>query len=224
MLRYVLLLGAALSLGGCDNGDTTVGLGGGSAYSKVNGTVKVPAGEHAGAVGTVNGTVQVGENAVVGSVHSVNGEIELAAHASADSISAVNGEVTLADGARVAGGITTVNGSIELKGADVAGMVKNVNGHMVLEGAHVAGGLHTIAGDIDISGSSRVEGGILVKKETGWFNNDRRKPRIIIGPGAVVSGELRFEREVDLYVSDQATVGAITGATPVHFSGDKPPA
>jgi hypothetical protein len=43
------------------------------------------------------------------------------------------------------------------------------------------------------------------------------------GPGAIVSGEPRFDREVKLYVSDRATVGSITGATPIPFSGDSPP-
>jgi hypothetical protein len=35
---------------------------------------------------------------------------------------------------------------------------------------------------------------------------------------------LRFEREVQLYVSDRATIGTVSGATPIPFSGDKPPA
>jgi hypothetical protein len=45
----------------------------------------------------------------------------------------------------------------------------------------------------------------------------------VIGPGAVVEGDLRFERDVRLYVSDQATVGPISGATAIRFSGDRPP-
>jgi cytoskeletal protein CcmA (bactofilin family) len=49
-------------------------------------------------------------------------------------------------------------------------------------------------------------------------------PTIIIGPGAEVQGELRFERNVHLFVSDHATIGLVTGATAVTFSGDSPPA
>jgi hypothetical protein len=71
-------------------------------------------------------------------------------------------------------------------------------------------------------GSSRVEGGIRVEKPSGFsFNNN--EPVIIIGPGAVVQGELRFERKVTLYVSDKATVGTVIGATPIRFSGESPP-
>ena len=46
---------------------------------------------------------------------------------------------------------------------------------------------------------------------------------IVIGPGATVNGELRFEREVNLYVSNRASVGSVTGATAIPFSGDLPP-
>jgi hypothetical protein len=38
-----------------------------------------------------------------------------------------------------------------------------------------------------------------------------------------VKGELKFERKVRLYVSDRATIGTVTGATPVPFTGDNPP-
>src|SRR5439155_163288 len=84
-----------------------------------------------------------------------------------------------------------------------------VNGSITLKTAHVGGGLSTVGGDIDLSGESRVEGGILVQEPGGWFGGSSsraRKPRIVIGPGAVVQGNLRFEREVELYVSERATV------------------
>lgn len=217
-----LLVVLTATLAGCDNGDVTAGREG---AKTINGSVHVAAGEHAGAVGTVNGSVDVAPNAVVGSVHSVNGAIDLASHTTAKSVSAVNGGVTLGDGAHVTGGVTTVNGAIRLNtGAEVGGAVKNVNGHIALTGAHVAGGLRTVGGDIDIGADSHVEGGILVQKGSWFGSADSHKPRIVIGPGAVVQGELRFEREVQLYVSEKATVGTVRGATPIAFSGDKPPA
>jgi hypothetical protein len=108
--------------------------------------------------------------------------------------------------------------------ADVGGPLSNVNGRIALNDAHVAGGLRTVNGDIDVGAGSHVEGGILVKKGGGsWFSFTEHKPRVVIGPGAVVQGDLRFERAVDLYVSDSATTGAITGATAVRFSGANPP-
>jgi hypothetical protein len=38
----------------------------------------------------------------------------------------------------------------------------------------------------------------------------------------VVDGTLEFEREVELYVSETATIGEVKGATAVRYSGDEP--
>jgi hypothetical protein len=38
-----------------------------------------------------------------------------------------------------------------------------------------------------------------------------------------VQGNLKFERPVDLYVSDKATIVPVEGAKPIAFSGDAPP-
>ena len=158
----------------------------------------------------------------MGAVSDVNGPIQLGAHVTAASAGTVNGPVTLREAARVSGGVETVNGAITLgPGAEVGGAVKNVNGHIVLNGAHVGGGLRTVGGDIDVLGGSHVEGGIVVEK-AGWFSTELKKPRIVIGPGASVQGVLHFERPVQLYVSDKASIGAVSGATPVVFSGEQP--
>lgn len=223
-MRRYHAFAAFLLLTGCYNmpGDVTAG---DSGANTVNGSIHVPAGSHSGAVGTVNGSIHVDDNAVVANASTVNGSISLGAHATADALTTVNGAITLGDGAHVTREASTVNGAMTLKsGADVGGVVANVNGRIELSGAHVAGGLRTVDGDIDVSGGSHVEGGILVKHSNpGLFSWGTHKPRVVIGPGAVVQGELRFERAVDLYVSDQATTGTVTGATAIRFSGDKPP-
>ena len=221
---FSLLLLATAALAGCNgspNGDVTAGQGD---AQTVNGSVRVPAGQHSGAVGTVNGSVDIGDNASVRAARVVNGPIEMGAHASAESLTAVNGAIEVASGGQISGAIKSVNGAVSLSGADVTGSVTNVNGHIVLTDAHVGGGLRTITGDIDVKGNSRVEGGILVEKPvTSFFNTDSaRKPRIVIGPGAVVQGNLKFEHEVELYVSDKATIGPVEGAKAIMFSGDQP--
>lgn len=219
---------AVLAVAGCGfggpNGDVTAGQSG---ANTVNGSIEVPEGLHSGAVGTVNGSIHVEDNASVSQASTVNGSIDLGAHAAADSITAVNGGVHLGDAARVAHAISTVNGGVNLgQGAEVGGAVGNVNGHIRLNAAHVAGGLHTVSGDIDVNGASRIEGGILVERSnSGFFNFSfySHKPRIVIGPGAVVQGTMRFDREVQLYVSDKATVGPVEGAKAISFAGDRPP-
>lgn len=225
MPRYYFPLAALLALAGCYNmpgGEVTASSGG---ANTVNGSIQVPAGTHSGGVGTVNGSIRIDDNATVASAGTVNGSVALGAHAAAESVATVNGSITLGEGAHVTHDVTTVNGSMTLKdGADVGGPLANVNGRIALNDAHVAGGLRTVNGDIDVGGGSRIEGGIEVKKGGGsWFSFGTHKPRIVIGPKAVVQGELRFERAVDLYVSDSATTGTITGATAVRFSGASPP-
>ena len=64
----------------------------------------------------------------------------------------------------------------------------------------------------------------MIEKSTGLIQSGTNVPRIEIGPGAAVRGELRFEDEVKLYVSDQASIGRVMGATPILFTGEAAPA
>lgn len=190
---------------------------------KINGAVRVEAGQQAGDVSTVNGSVHVGDRAVVQKASTVNGSVELGSHAQATEIGTVNGSATLGAGAKVSGNVGTTNGAIRLgRGADVAGKAANVNGGISLDAAHVGKGLSTVSGDITVGANSRVEGGILVEKPSGWFNGNNRPPRVVIGPHAIVQGTLEFRREVILQVSDSAQIGPVKGATPSKFSGEMP--
>ncbi len=194
----------------------------GEDISKLNGSIRVEDGRTVGDLDTVNGSIRVGDNVNAEDVETVNGSIEIGHGASLKSVGAVNGRISLGERVRVEGEVEAVNGSIRIgNGSDIVGRLSNVNGAIHLDAAHVGGGIETVSGDIDIGGGSRVEGGLLVNKPSGWFNNSR-PPRIIIGPDAVVQGKLEFRREVELHVSDSATVGEIVGATPKRFSGDKP--
>ncbi len=191
---------------------------------KVNGSVRVEAGQQAGDASTVNGAVRVEDGATVRKASTVNGKVELGDKARASEIGTVNGAVTLGAGSQVTGELETVNGNIHLgKGAEVGGRASNVNGAITLDGAHVAGGLGTVGGDITVGAGSRVEGGIVVDKPGGWFHfGQQRPPHVVIGPHAVVQGTLDFRREVVLQVSDSAQIGRVKGATPVKFSGNQP--
>jgi acyl-[acyl carrier protein]--UDP-N-acetylglucosamine O-acyltransferase len=215
MRRTLISLLIALSVSGAALADDDI--------SKVNGTAQVEAGQHAGDVHSVNGSVRIGDNAVVHKASTVNGAVELGKSATATVVKTVNGGVTLHGNARVADEVQTVNGRVLLeRGADVKGQLSNVNGEISLDGAHVGGGIETTNADVTIGEGSKVEGGLLVKKPNNWFHSNDRNPKIVIGPHAVVQGNLTFERDVDLYVSDSATVGKIQGATPKKFSGNAP--
>lgn len=222
----MILAGLAALAGGCGNavnGDVTATREGGST---VNGAIRVPAGQQVGPVSTVNGSITIENGATAGAARAVNGEIKVDTHATVESAASVNGSVILGDSAHVKADVKSVNGEIELqKDSEVSGSVSTVDGAISLTDARVGGGLRTVAANIDIMGSSHVDGGILVEKNTGatFQATSTSRPRIVIGPGAVVQGDLTFKREVQLYVSDKASIGPVVGATAVVFSGDKPP-
>lgn len=192
---------------------------------KVNGSIHVPDSATVGKLSTVNGSIHVGDGAHAAGATTVNGSIHLGANATIDALDTVNGGIHVGAGTKIAKTIEAVNGSITLAtGADVGGKVSNVNGGIALTAAHVGGGIETTSGDIDVGANSRVEGGILVNRDNSWFHfGVSRDPRVVIGPHAVVQGDMVFKRTVQLYVSDSATVGKIDGAKAIAFSGDKPP-
>lgn len=220
-VMYSLFTALALTaaLAGCSESSD------GDESTKINGSIHVAAGKQPVAVTTVNGSIRLDENAAVTSVTTVNGSINLGDHATAASLTSVNGAISVGKGARVAGSASSVNGELTLKeAAEITGSLSNVNGKITLAAAHVGGGIKTVNGNMGITGASHVEGGILVQKPSGELLQMLHDvPRIVIGPGAVVQGELRFERTVKLYVSDKATIGPVTGATPLPFSGETPP-
>lgn len=192
--------------------------------STVMGSITVSDGEHRGDLATVNGSIRIGEHAVVGHAQTVNGSVTLEARATAADVRTVNGAVRLDEGAQVSGGARTVNGALSLgKDAGVTGTLANVNGSIRVGAAHVGGDVETVTGGIEIGPDAHVDGGVIVHKEHSSDSDTRSPPRIVIGPGSVVKGPLRFERPVALYVSDRATIGPVEGATPIKFTGDHPP-
>ncbi|WP_206606130.1 hypothetical protein [Steroidobacter cummioxidans] len=207
----------------------------GQNISKINGSIRVESGRQVGSVETVNGSIRledsvqagdietvsgsidIGRDATVGDIETVNGGVTLGRNTKADSIQVVNGRLRLDEQVEVRGNVTNVNGGITLaKGARIGGHLENVNGNIEVQGATIGAGIRTTTGDIEIGSGSRVDGGIHVAKpnSVGIFSN-KRKPRITIGPDAVVNGTLKFDREVELRISDRATVGKIVGATPI---------
>jgi DUF4097 and DUF4098 domain-containing protein YvlB len=216
---FFTALALIVSVSGCGESND------GDESTKVNGSIHVPAGKAPGAVATVNGSIHVGDNAAITSATTVNGSVHLGDHATATSLNSVNGSIALGTGAHASGSVSSVNGELTLAdGAEISGSLSNVNGKITLTAAHVAGGIKTVNGSMNITGASHVENGILVEKPSSELVQlTRSVPRIVIGPGATVQGELRFERTVQLYVSDKATVGTVTGATAIPFTGETPP-
>ena len=218
----VLAYSAAVSIGLCAVAADTARAEEGH-ISKVLGSIDVAPGEHTGDVTTVNGSIHIGADAVVGRTSTVNGGIHLEPRVTATEVTTTNGGIELGEGGRVTSDIHTVNGGLHIhNGADVVGDVSNVNGGIHVAGAHVGGSITTTTGGIDLGPNAHIDGNVTMERDHGWHFDSERVPRVVIEPGTVVKGTLRFERKVVLYVSDRATIGTVEGAQPVKFSGDHP--
>ena len=197
--------------------------------TSVNGSVTV--GDNAivtGDVSTVNGAVRVGSGARINEASTVNGSLKVSRNVEADNLSTVNGSVTVGESSIVGGSVEAVNGRISIeKGTSVGNGVGNVNGDISLKGASIGGDVSTVSGNILIDEGTIVDGDVIVEKPGGWnWGKKSRKPRIVIGPGSTVKGVIKLEREVELFISDSAEVGGVSGEMSmedaVRFSGDKP--
>ena len=214
----------------------------------VNKSVKIADGETSGGTSSVNGSIYVGRAAVVnGDLSTVNGRIRVEADARvedlstvngglrvdsgviADDLSTVNGAIDIAQNVTINGAIETVNGQIDIdSGSKVARDVSNVNGRILLKASAVGGDLSTVSGDIELADASEVGGDVIVEKSHGWNWNHGKSsiPSVVIGPGSRVHGALRLEREVQLFISDSADVGSVTGVMSLsdatRFSGEHP--
>ena len=197
--------------------------------SSVNGSITI--GEDAiitGSVETVNGTIRIGDNARLKDAETVNGSIRVGSGVTADDIGSVNGSIRLGENVTVDGEVSVVNGKISLdKGTTVADDVSNVNGEITVAGAEIGGDLTTVNGDVSLQDSATLKGSLIVKKPSGWgWNRKQRKPKIVIGPGSRVLGDIELEREVELYISESAEVRGVTGEMSiddaVRFSGARP--
>jgi hypothetical protein len=199
--------------------------------SKVNRSVSVENGGRAGDVESVNGSVTIGDDAIVETAETVNGSVRIGANSQAESLETINGSIGVGAKTVVSDGIETVNGAITLA-ADAAslGKIETVNGRIELgDRAQAGDGIELVNGDVELKSAARVRGDIVVRKPSGngWFNKNNKTPRVILGPNAVVDGNLVFEREVELYMHETAKLngqqnGPLAGGKVNRFSGSAP--
>lgn len=217
MRRTVLFLAFALAA------STTFAHDQGGDVSKVNGSIHAESGQTYGDLDTVNGSIHIDSGANVGDVETVNGSISGEDKAVMASASTVNGAIRLGEQSRVTGKVETVNGAVTVgKLSELGDDLSTVNGKILIYQSNITGDVSTVNGDITVGTHSHIHGGITVDKPTGFSWGKQRKPRILIGPNAVVMGELVFKREVELIVHSSAKIGKVTGAT-VQTYTDKVP-
>ncbi|MEX2125130.1 MAG: hypothetical protein WD795_14650 [Woeseia sp.] len=198
-------------------------------HSTLNGSITV--GSEAivnGDLETVNGAIRIDDNARIEVAETVNGSVRVGSGVSARGLSSVNGSISVGENSTIDGEVDVVNGRISLTpGSSVSSDVSNVNGEIEISGAGIGGDLTTVNGDVTLSGNATLTGDLVVQEPNGGnWSTSSRKPRIVIGPGARVQGEIRLEREVELYISETAEVGGVSGVMTlddaVRFSGERP--
>ena len=226
----ILLLCLAVASAGAVDMNKSIKIKDGSetgGQSTINGSITVGSDATvSGSLETVNGTIRVGKNSRIEDAETVNGGVRLDDGVTTRDVSSVNGSVRLAENVTVEGEVSVVNGKIDLdRGSKVSDDVSNVNGEISVSGADIGGDLSTVNGDVSLSDSAVVRGDLIVEKPHGW-KSDNRKPEIVIGPGSRVEGELKLEREVELFISETAEVGGVSGAMgiedAVRFKGKRP--
>ena len=213
----------------------------------VNKSIKIGAGEESGSQSTVNGSISVGNQAVVdGSLETVNGtiridddvrltdastvngSIRIGSGVSAIDVESVNGSIRIGDNVVIDGEVSVVNGKITIgQGSSVADGVSNVNGELRIVGSDIGGDMTTVNGDVWLTDNATLRGNLVVEKPGGWgWGRKRNKPKVVIGPGARVLGTIEAEHAIELYVSESATIGRVTGEIDendiVRFSGARP--
>jgi len=197
--------------------------------STVNGSITVAADAVVtGDLDTVNGSIRIGRGARLENAATVNGGIKVADSAQTEDLDTVNGAVRVGESVTVDGDIDAVNGAITVGiASSVAKGVSNVNGEITLNGSTIGGDVSTVKGDVSVINGATIKGDLIVKKpgKLGWLEK-KRKPKIVIGPGSSVEGTIELQYEVELFVSETARVGSVSGVMnidqAVRFSGERP--
>ena len=192
---------------------------------RISGDITAEAGQRYGDLETVSGDIGIGDRARLEDASTVSGDIQAGDGVQAESLSSVSGDVRVGQQARISGDLESVSGDVFVdRGSQVGGGIETVSGDIGIVGTLLDGGIETVSGDVTVGVGSHVKGSLRVEKPDGvGISFGRHKPRIVIGPDAVVDGPMVFEREVVLYVHDSARTGAITGATAIRFSTPTPP-
>lgn len=173
--------------------------------SSIHAPIVLRPGARLGAADGVHSSISVGPGAWLGNGESINGKIQVCSEGRTGPLTTVNGAILLLPAAQVDGDIETQNGAIEAEAATIRGSLRGGGGDITLRGTQVTG-------DIRIGPArKRLFGG-----------GNKALPRIVLGPGAVVEGDLVFEREVELFVHVDAKIGEVAGAVAKPFTDRLP--
>ena len=204
MGRWVGLCALVLATSACAGVDVERVNDPSADFELINGAIRIGPNSQVGSLETVNGSIAVGDRCQVKGIEVVNGAITLGDHVEAGDIESVNGGITAGAALRVDAGIESVNGDIQLgPGARVRGGIETVNGQISFENARIEGGIETVNSSIDTGANSVIVGDIVYERPEGQL---RSVPRLVIGPGTRVEGDVRLDREVAVSIHETARI------------------
>ena len=194
-------------------------------YDTVNGSIKVGHNANVGDLSTVNGSVKVASSSTVGSAETVNGSVIFEKDVTAESAETVNGSIKLGENCKIEKDVETVNGSITANSkCDIGGDFQTVNGKLTAINTEILGNIETVNGKVFLLEGTIVHDDIIIKKNKGFFNKNKKKPIVVIGKNVIVKGDLEFGRPVILYIHDTADVDDdVENAEITRYSGDEKP-
>jgi DUF4097 and DUF4098 domain-containing protein YvlB len=208
-----------------------------------SGSVELSPGASSGRIDTGSGSVRMGADAQARVIDTGSGSIRLASGARTEAIDTGSGSIRGADrvlidgdidtgsgavelgsGSTVRGNIDTGSGSVELTGVIVEGKIDTGSGDITLIDCQLRDDLVSTRGEVKLEGSTHVGGDLIIRKSKCWgFCWGENEPtRVVVGAGASVAGEIRSERETELWVHQSARIGKVSGAEVKRFSGERP--
>lgn len=190
-----------------------------------SGSVELAAGASSGRIDTGSGSVRLGADAQSGAIDTGSGSVQGADRVTIDGdVDTGSGSIELGAGSSVRGKIDSGSGSVDFNGVTVEGPIDTGSGDISLVDCQLRDDLRTTRGEVKLEGSTRVDGDLIIRKSKCWGIcwGDDQPTRVIIGAGASVAGEIRSERETELWVHETARIGKVSGAEVKRFSGERP--
>ncbi len=181
--------------------------------SSRNGAIRLDESVHAGSFDTRNGAIGIGVGSrIQGPVETRNGGVRVDRDSRLeDAIRTRNGGIRLGESVEVSGGLETRNGGIQTAaGSHLGGSVITRNGTIRLEETRVEGDVDSGGGDIHLSGTTGIEGDVMLLMAADWEPGRwQDPPRLIIESGVSVGGRILVDERAEVEVEDGASVPEI---------------
>lgn len=208
---------AGIKAGDIDTGSGDVVLEPGAGADLIDtgsGSVRLEAGARTGVIDTGSGSVSLGPDAVALDIDVGSGNIDGRGATVRGVVDTGSGNVRFSDGSRIEQLIDTGSGNVWLSNSEVIGNIDTGSGSIELDRSIARRDVVTTSGSVTLRDGARIEGDLVVRKPKCWglcWSDTPDPVKIVIGAGAEVVGSIRVEHSAELWLDEQARIGAVTG-------------